>query len=128
MAWLGLSDTLEPVVRYRPLGSPWPTLNRVSLLYVYGRLVRGRGAYRVGTGVGYTGYWVGTTPLPPSTLPYWSREPRIGIARAQPVAGSAFLRPPWHSRALAGPSAHHGSSHSDTRPGTNKGEIRPLIS
>ena len=68
------------------------------------------------------GYWEGG-------IPGWVLPSRyIGIARAQPLASPRFCVHPGTPGSLLEPSAHLGSSHSDTRSGPNIGEIRGHIS
>ena len=99
---LGGGGIVRPpcTVRYRPLGSPWSTL---EVLYATAEYVV-RVVRWVGTGGGVVpgvvravGYREGAIP---GTQPGPTREPVIGIARAQPVARPDITVSPGHSRAL----------------------------
>ena len=110
--WLGPSDTALPVhVRYRPLGSPWDVSKRsyghVAAVLVTG-VVRVTGVVGCGAGVGYReGIPGGYREVLYRVLP--THPPGIaltGIARAQPVARHAYLRPPGTPARLHLASAH----------------------
>ena len=110
-----VSSTQYPVSRVR---YSTPRISLVDLELLYGRCPAGRTGGRrvvrqVGTRVGYTG-WV-----PGCGIPGTTQRSSVGPWQYQ----CAVLRPPGHSRALAGPSAHPGSSHSDTGLEVPYGEI-----
>ena len=102
---LGGGGIVRPpaTVRYLPLGSPWSASNRLfSALCTRsghcGRRVRWGGV--VPGVVRWGGYQEGAIP---GTQPVPTREPLIGIARAQPMDHARYLRPLRHSRALQAP-------------------------
>ena len=107
-------------VRFPPLGSPWSVLKRLfrgvrHVELVVAGWVREGGI--PGLGTGRVVYRVGTIPVLPSrVLPaadWYCQDPTSASTR--------YLRPPRHSRAPSGhPSAHLGSSHSDTRLWSNR--------
>ena len=74
-----------------------------------------------------SGYWVGTGWVPGRGIPggyytgYYPADAYIGIARAQPVAQHAFLRPDQALQAPAGPSAHLALPALNIAPGSQIG-------
>ena len=118
-------------VRSTPLGSPWVSLKRsyvhlrVTILLEEPRCAeRPAGSWSAWADV--PGVYLGGVLY--RVLPLPTRTRYIGIARAQPAAPRAYLRPPGTPGLPGSPSAHPAPRTQYTGLRTNKGEIPANLS